>query len=209
MDDISQRAPASPVPYFSQWESPDRAEDILAGRLPLAEDPNWAKSGATDAADYARWADHICGMACLKMVLAARTGRAPPLLELARGATAHGGYVVEGEAIKGLIYAPFVAFVRAEFGLSAQIVTGITARGIPGILRGAQFFIASVHPSIRRPESEAPAKGGHLVLVHGFEDGRLVFHNPSGHDRAAREAVALPVETFDRFFAGRGIAILP
>lgn len=209
MDDVAHRPSAAKVPYFSQWESLDRAEDILNGTLPLAEDPNWARSGAADAAEYARWANHVCGMACLKMVLAARTGRAPAILDLARGAAGHGAYVVEGESIRGLIYAPFVAFVRAEFGLSAQIVTGIGARGIPGVLRGAAFFIASVHPSIRCPESDPPAKGGHLVLVHGQGDGMLVFHNPSGHDPASREAVALPVVTFDRFFAGRGIAILP
>ena len=209
MNDLSQRGRSGPVPYVSQWESPDRAEDILNGTLPLADDPNWARSGATDVAEYERWANHVCGMACLRMVLAARTGDAPPVLELARGAAAHGAYVAEGDAIRGLIYAPFVGFVRAKFGLSAQIVTGIGARGIPGVLRGAEFFIASVHPSIRRPDSDPPAKGGHLVLVYGQTDGMLVFHNPSGHDRASREAVALPVETFDRFFAGRGIAILP
>jgi len=207
MDDVAHRPRA--VPCFSQWESPDRAEDILSGALALADDPNWARSGAADAAEYARWANHVCGMACLRMVLAARTGDAPPVLELARGATEHGAYVVEGEAIRGLIYAPFVGFVRARFGLSAQIVTGIGARGIPGVLRGAEFFIASVHPSIRRPDRDPPARGGHLVLVYGEEDGVLIFHNPSGHHRASREAVALPVETFDRFFAGRGIAILP
>ncbi|WP_052120794.1 cysteine peptidase family C39 domain-containing protein [Inquilinus limosus] len=209
MNDLAQRGAAGPVPYVCQWESPDRAGEILDGTLPLAEDPNWARSGAADAAEYARWANHVCGMACLRMVLAARSGDAPPILELARGATRHGAYVVERESIRGLIYAPFVAYVRAEFGLSAQIVTGIGARGIPGVLRGATFFIASVHPSIRRPDSDPPAKGGHLVLVHGQKDGMLVFHNPSGHDRASRESVALPVETFDRFFAGRGIAILP
>lgn len=208
MNDVAQRAPAGTVPYFSQWESPDRAEEILAGTFALSDDPNWARSGAADKAEYARWADHVCGMACLKMVLAARTGREHPILELARGVTGHGGYVVEDDAIRGLIYAPFVAYLRAAFGLTAQIVTGISAQGIPGVLRAAPYFIASVHPSIRRPDSDPPTRGGHLVLVWGQGDGTLTFHNPSGHDPASREAVTLPITTFDRFFAGRGIAIL-
>jgi hypothetical protein len=45
------------------------------------------------------------------------------------------------------------------------------------------------------------------VLVTAAGGGMIRFHNPSGHDEAARENVDLPVADFDRFFAGRGIVV--
>ena len=55
-----------------------------------------ARSGARDRAEYVEWANHVCGMACLKMVLSHRDGEAPPLLELARRSLPYGAYVREG-----------------------------------------------------------------------------------------------------------------
>jgi len=203
--------PAAPaVPYFSQWESRELTLDVLAqgASAALMRDPNWAASGAATVEEYATWADHVCGMACLKMILAAREGRARPILELARACTAYGGYTVNptGE-IKGLIYAPFVEFVRRDFGLAAEVIVDLTTDRIVDVLRRARYFIASVHPGIRWPEQAPPSKGGHLVLVLQADADGVLFHNPSGHDRASQEYVRLPLASFDRFFAGRGIAV--
>jgi hypothetical protein len=198
------------VPYFSQWESRELTDDVLArgAEVALAEDPKWAASGARTSEEYARWAGNLCGMACLKMILAARTGRAVPMMELARRCTDHGGYTVSGTGeIKGLIYAPFVQFVRQQFGIDAQVVTGIAAKGVARVLQDAEFFIASVHHAIRWPEQEPPMQGGHLVLVLEATADEIVFHNPSGHTVGAQEYVRVPVATFDKFFAGRGIAV--
>ena len=61
-------------------------------------------------------------MACLKMVLAAETGRVHPTLELARRSLPYGAYTENAEGhIKGMIYAPFVRFVAEQFGLRAQV----------------------------------------------------------------------------------------
>jgi hypothetical protein len=151
---------------------------------------------------------NICGMACLKMILAAR-GETHPILSLARACTAYGGYVVNETdgSIKGLIYAPFVTFVRERFGLSADVKTEVAAQTIPDILAKYSFFIASVSSAIRWPEREPAAKGGHLVLVTAANEKSVRFHNPSGHDRASQANVILPPETFERFFANRGIAV--
>ena len=103
------------MPFFSQWESRDITSDVLArgAAAALADDPNWASSGAATIDEYVQWASNLCGMACLKMILAARTGRAFPLLELARRCTTYGGYTVSNTGqIKGLIYAPFIEFIR-------------------------------------------------------------------------------------------------
>jgi hypothetical protein len=196
------------VPYFSQWETADMTMAVIAegAALALRRDPLWRNSGARTPDEYAVWADNACGMACLKMILATR-GEIVPTLELARQCTAHGGYVVNDGSIKGLIYAPFVRFVKEAFGIEAEVLTNMATTEIPAVLAQPRFFIASVHSGIRWPEREPPKKGGHLVLVTEARDGTVGFHNPSGHDRATRENVLLPLSTFDRFFANRGIAV--
>ena len=197
------------VPYFSQWESPGMTLPLLAeGLSALYRDPLWRNSGADTVEDYARWAVNVGGMACLKMILAAR-GEIHPTLELARACTGYGGYVVNDAAgsIKGLIYEPFVRFVRERFGLYAETMTNVDMAMVPGILPRWRYFIASVHPGIRWPERAPPSKGGHLVLVTAASPGEIRFQNPSGHDRQSQANVTLPLASFDRFFARRGIAV--
>ena len=142
------------------------------------------------------------------MILAAR-GDIHPILELARACTAYGGYVVNEAdgSIKGLIYAPFVKFVSDRFGLGAETMTNVDLAALPGLLSTRRFFIASVSSSIRWPDREPPSKGGHLVLVTAASPQTIRFHNPSGHDRESQADVTLPLATFDRFFANRGIAV--
>ena len=197
------------VPFFSQWESPDMTLPVLAeGPSALLRDPLWRNSGAETVEDYARWAVNVCGMACLKMILATR-GDIYPTLELARACTAYGGYVVSeaSGSIKGLIYAPFVTFVAERFGLAAETMTNVDVAALPGLLSKHRFFIASVSSSVRWPEREPPAKGGHLVLVTAASSGEIRFHNPSGHDEQSQANARLPLASFDRFFANRGIAV--
>lgn len=199
----------SGVPYFSQWETPGMTLPVVAGGTQaLLGDPLWRHSGAATVEEYARWAVNVCGMACLKMILAGR-GEIHPTLELARACTRYGGYVVNeiDASIKGLIYAPFVRFVGDRFALAAETITAVQASAIPDLLSKRRFFIASVHPSIRWPEQEPPAKGGHLVLVTAASPETICFHNPSGHDAASQADVTLPLAVFDRFFANRGISI--
>lgn len=191
-----------PVPYFAQWESPELIAEFLGGR-DAATDPAWPGSGATDAAEYARWADHLCGMACLRMALAAR-GEAHCIHELRRAVQPLGGYIEEPDGnIRGLIYIGAVRWLNAR-GIAARIVLD---EPMPR-LRPGEFYIASVHPMIRRPEATPPRKGGHLVLVFGTdEQGRLRFHNPSGTTPAEQRDVRMTPEAFSRFHADRGILI--
>ncbi|CAI0834418.1 cysteine peptidase family C39 domain-containing protein [Serratia proteamaculans] len=197
----------SSVPYVCQWATPELAADLIAGRVTLADDVNWARSGARDRTEYIEWANHVCGMACLRMVLSHRDGEAPSLLELARRSLPYGAYVREGERIKGLIYAPFVDYVREQFALESEVRVGIEPEDLPLVLSQRRYFIASVHPGIRQPSQTPPQRGGHLVLVTAAEADRVTFHNPSGDSPATRQQVTLPLSSFGRFFAGRGIAI--
>lgn len=178
--------------------------EFLAGR-DAATDPRWAQSGADTAAEYALWAHHLCGMACLKMAMGAH-GEAHSIHALRRGVQALGGYVVQPDGdIRGLIYAGAVAWLIAR-GVAARIVLD---EPMPALAPGA-LYIASVHPRIRTPDQEPPLRGGHLVLVFGTDAaGRLRFHNPSGHDRASRVDARLHPEEFARYHADRGILIGP
>lgn len=207
------KRPVPSVPYFCQWESRDRVATVLdeGAAAALPRDPLWQASGAHSIEEYVAWASHVCGMACLKMILAHRTGRVVPTLELARACTRHGGYTVDAESgdIKGLVYAPFVKFVRQDHQIDAEVSKQVTVAELPVLLRRAQFFIASVHPWIRWPEREPPGRGGHLVLVLAADAERIVFHNPSGDTTAAQEYASLSPAQFETFFAGRGIAVLP
>ncbi|TSE08968.1 hypothetical protein C1D09_016625 [Mesorhizobium intechi] len=196
------------VPFFSQWETPDMTLAVLAdgAEVALRRDPLWQGSGAETPGEYAVWAANICGMACLKMILATR-GEIVPTVVLARRCAVYGGYVVNEGSIKGLIYAPFVTFVKAEFGLEAQVMTNVATSDIPAIIARSRFFIASVSSAIRWPEREPPSKGGHLVLVTAASEDGFRFHNPSGHTSATQANAVLAPADFDRFFANRGIAV--
>ncbi|WP_211874538.1 hypothetical protein [Plastoroseomonas arctica] len=193
------------IPYRAQWESPALIGGFLAGG-DAAEDPLWANSGAATAREYARWADHLCGVACLRMALAAR-GVEASAFEVMRALRARGGYVeAEDGAIRGLVYAPAVTWLSEVHGLASRIVLDLEAAAIPALLDEG-VFIASVHPAIRTPEAPAPGKGGHLVLVHGVSDGALLLHNPSGGCAETQADARVPLADFARFFAGRGILV--
>ncbi|MEO3471944.1 hypothetical protein AAFN86_08770 [Roseomonas sp. CAU 1739] len=195
-------------PFFGQWESAERIGDILAGTLRAADDPLWPRSGAAGAADYERWADHLCGVACLRMALAARGISPPRAFDLARELTRRGGYVVRPDGgIRGLIYAPAVGWLREVPGLAADVRVDVPVEDIPAMVHGGGLFVASVHPWIRRGVGEPPSLGGHLVLVFGEQDGVLRFHNPSGDTAASQADARLAVAQFGRFYAGRGIVL--
>jgi hypothetical protein len=202
----------SPVPFFSQWETPDLTMAVLehGPSTALLQDLNWKSSGANTIDEYAEWAAHICGMACLKMILAAKTGQIIPNLDLARACTKYGGYEIDADGtIKGLIYAPFVEFIRNDFGIKGSVITNITAYDIKTLMLGSVFFIASVHPGLRWPNIDPPRKGGHLVLVTRAHNGNIIFHNPSGDRKETQENASLSEADFDRFFSGRGVSISP
>ena len=198
------------VPYFAQFESRQLIPDFLSGKLHPADDPLWHLSGAADPNEYAYWSFHICGMACLKMLLAHWQKRVIPTIELAKQCREYGGYVVsEDGSIKGLIYRPFVSFIADKFGLQAEVKEQTPIEEVYELLDQGYVYIASVHPSIRTPEVTPPKQGGHLVYVFGKDVQRheIVFHNPSGHTPASQENVQLRLEVFSRFYAKRGILI--
>ncbi|MDB5382653.1 MAG: hypothetical protein JWO26_2285 [Rhodospirillales bacterium] len=194
------------VPYRAQWESPGMIRAFLAGG-DAVQDPLWHRSGAETAQEYARWAEHLCGVACLRMVLAAR-GVEVSAFDVMRALRHRGGYVeAKNGSIQGLIYAPAVEWLATAHGIEARIILDLEAAAIPALLDEG-LFIASVHPAIRAPEAASPGRGGHLVLVHGVTaHGELVLHNPSGDCAGNQVDAQVAIADFRRFFAGRGILV--
>lgn len=194
------------LPVHTQFASPDLVGAIVEGGLDPAEDPRWADSGATSAAEYARWAGHLCGMTCLRMALG--TG-APSLFALRDGAAEYDAYTEDADgSIRGLVYAPFARYVSEVHGLDAVVHRELSPAGALGLLDEDRAVMASVHYGIRHPDRPAPGRGGHLVLLTArTADGDGVhFHNPSGTTAGTR-AATLPVPVFERFFAGRGVSL--
>ncbi|WP_322085473.1 C39 family peptidase [Burkholderia sp. BCC1999] len=200
------------VPYFSQWESRMLIDKFLSGELRSEDDPLWHESGAGSPEEYAQWSPHICGIACLKMMLAHRTRRVVPLLDLVRDAVTFGVYRPElGDDGKRLLYRPFVQWLGERFGIRGSVVEHTESARLDDRLRDGHMLMASVHPGIRHRDFEPPGRGGHLVLVLGVDaqSGDWIFHNPSGFELHTQENVTMRRDTFDRYFANRGILIAP
>jgi len=146
-------------------------------------------------------------MACLQMILGARGDVVPALAELGRAAQAYGAYAVEPQRVGygPLIYAGFVEFVAAEHGLDARVVAPLTMDELTAAVSAQEVVLASVSAEIRDLPVVPARRGGHLVLVFDAspDRGRVCFQDPSGDPRA----VWLERVVFERFFAGRGIAV--
>lgn len=197
------------VPYYSQWESPKLVRRILEDKISAKNDPSWKSSGARNPTEYELWSKNGCGMACLKMVLAYKTGKKLQIVKLGKKCASYGGYKIRWEKIDGLYYYPFLKFINKEFGLSGKVLAPMSTKDIVKKIKNNNFVIASVHHSIRNPSSNPSKKGGHLILVLGFDSERRIFyfHNPSGHLKSTQEYAEISYVDFGKFFANRGIVI--
>lgn len=215
MDEIAEKREYSQAvrmhmhaPFVPQWISRELTAQILSGAISARDDPQWSMSGVLSPEEYALWSWNWCGMACIKMVLGAR-GYDISIMELCRSCTARGGYIVRDQEIEGLFYAPAVAMLREDFHLTARVASPLSVSEIVNELQHHHFVIASVHHTIRHPETMPPFRGGHLVLIIGFdvEHETLVLHNPSGDTPASQEYCQIAFADFEKFFAHRGIII--
>lgn len=197
------------VAYFAQWESPELIEKILAKKISPQDDPLWKRSGAISTKEYAYWSWNACGMACLKMLLVHKKNLLIPLVTLAKECLRYGGYRLPLETSPGLFYRPFCTFVKAKYGLRAKPISALTITEITHILSRRGYVIASVDPTIRTPEHTSSQKGGHLVLIIGYNKNEqaLYLHNPSGSNATNQSFVKLTYKQFHKFFANKGIAV--
>lgn len=197
------------LPYFPQWESGFLIHDFVQGKVSATFDPYWQESGACSPEEYADWAKSICGMACLKSILTYIYGESPPIIELAKACTQYGGYKQNGNDPKKLYYAPFVEFILDKFQLQGKVVRTLDLEEILQEVEQRNFVMASVNAAIRNPQSTPTQKGGHLVLVTGYnlETQTLSFHDPAGDFVGNQSDATVSFANFMKFFGERGIVI--
>ncbi|MEV5576807.1 hypothetical protein AB0L06_42865 [Spirillospora sp. NPDC052269] len=193
-DVVMRRTGPSGLEVFLGGPDPSRLHD-------------WASDGYRSSEEYLFWSRKVCGLACLQSLLLGWTDIRLPMGELLALALDRGCYVVEpsGE-VQGLIYRPFMAWVGSQFGFHCELVEHTPMHVSSREVRPGQVMIASVSPDIRDPNTPAPQRGGHLVLVYAVDYGVVRFHNPSGYSHNS-DSVSLPMQVFERFHASRGILI--
>jgi hypothetical protein len=207
VEDAARVLAVSGVPYFSQWESGHLAERFVDASLDLADDPRWAASGARTPAEYKYWARKVCGLACLRMILARRGLPVPTTMALVERALGWQAFVLQGDRVAGLIYRPFADWVASEYGITVEVAPELPLEAVAAQASPDTPVIASVHPWIRWPDREPPDRGGHLVLVTGAVGGVLRLHNPSGLPPSSQRDALVTETDFARFYAGRGMLI--
>jgi hypothetical protein len=203
---MSESLPAAP-PYRAQWLSHELIPRFLAGELSAAEDPRWAASGARTPQEYEFWSWRGCGVACLQSLLEERFGAAPGLVTLANDLLLAGGYTLREGGVRGLVYAPFVDYLLQRWDIKATVRAELPLAELAGELAGGTRAMVSVNRTIRDAPQPPPERGGHLVLAYRCSDGVIEFHNPSGNTEQTRRAVRLPIATFERYYAERGVLI--
>ncbi len=206
------------VPYYSQWESKELADDFLSGERKAEDDPKWKQSGAKDKMEYANWSWSACGITCFQMIYAHKTGKKIPLVELGKKALNFGAYTLNKEAYEkgehmrafsNLLYEPLVKFIGKEYGIEGKVKQLLVLPEIIAELDQNNFVIASVGGSIRDPKTTNIFRGGHLVLMLGYDLEKKIFwmHNPSGFYNQSQEYAQISFSDLEKFFDYKGVVI--
>jgi hypothetical protein len=199
------------VPYYSQWESAHLVDKFLTNFDLAIEDPKWKNSGAKTKEEYILWAKNVCGMACLKMILRMLNDIEMPTIKMAQDSVKYDAYRVnfDENSIFGMIYVGFTEYAKQEFNLNSTFSTQLTINDIVNCLMKGNLVIASVSNKIRDEIPKVSSKGGHLVLVVGYDKIKkfLVIHNPSGYHKRSQEYHKVSFDNFNACFAERGIII--
>jgi hypothetical protein len=175
---------------------------FLAHDVPMCPqriDPGeWEEHGGTGLGDIEEWSDRACGMAALRMILLARQVPAPSLTELLRLGVSRGGLTGRGWLHAG------IAELAGSLGLPGR-AEAIAAGDLPASIKDGPL-IASV--TFQFPDDGR--RGGHLVVLRGFEPGRadplILFRDPS---RWGQEHDRVPLSRLARSYAGRCITFTP
>lgn len=194
------------VPYRCQWADRNIVDGLVAGVSDAREDQERDSFGFSNAGEYEFWARRTCGLACLESYLTYMGISFPNRASLVDEALETGAYIREPDGVKGLLYRPFLSWILKRFDIKGTLMEGCDSAEIATVVQTGAMVMCSVSSQIRDPRIAHPRRGGHLVLVHGADCATLRFHNPSGY-RACQENVQIEKQTFDKFFAHRGIAL--
>lgn len=198
------------VPYQAQFASPELISDILNKKVLAKDDPKWEVFGFDSNEEAGYWAERMCGVACMKMLID-KVGKDVSMADLVRECVEKCGYDIATD--RGWFHEP-MREVLEQNGISSKIVPHATVATLARHLTDGRLFIASVNPEIIRFDDVVTSrqKGGHLVLVLGVRtnDGKIsgfFLHNPSGRTKETREKAYVPRGVFEQAFGKRGILV--
>lgn len=209
------------IPYYSQWESPQLVNRFLQQEILPRHDRLWKNSGALNPLEYEFWSYHICGIACLKMIVSKIRGIEFKTVSTAKETVSFGcykpqpitltsSYRTHPSHIDGVFYKPFCKYIQKKWNLHAQVHQHLSYDRVKYLLASNKFLIISVDPRIREGKMKStPKPGGHLVVVTGFDtqSNQIIIHNPSGLYPNSQQNHAVSLKIFNQLFAQRGISI--
>ncbi len=151
------------------------------------------------------------------MILKAEGMVAPPLERLFYGAVDCSAYRIESveKGWRGAYHQELAETLWMRHGLIARPERRMSTLCIRVRLLMGWYVMASVHPEIRlHTENSPPRKGGHFVLVYGFEttaDGevRFLVQNSAGFASIGTQVGVRVLERrMQQVFSGNAVAVL-
>lgn len=184
---------AKPVSYVPK-RHPDTAEP-------------WRYFGADEEA-YQRWAPHICGICCLKMVgdtLDRTTDLS--LYELTTMCVDRGGFRVTADnKIEGVFHYP-LAELGNDLGIPLRVAPGVDAAQAKNVVAESGFVIFSVDLA----RFDERLRGGHLLLLHDYlpATDEFVLHDSSSAVGQPGRYVRLTSATLATIGNNKGLIVDP
>lgn len=177
---------------------------------PTKESERFPKTDFDKTINYDKWIDSACGMFCLKMILKTKQNKEVSVIEPVRQAMDYGIYKIdEDQRLSGMLYEPFAKFIKDKFGIKSEVCKYLSMNRIKYELSKDNLVIASVHWDIKDQNRVPPFKGGHLVVVTGYQStGCFFINNPSGIEKVSQVDYKISYRNFEKFFAKRGIIIM-
>ncbi|WP_236246432.1 C39 family peptidase [Streptomyces sp. CC210A] len=173
-----------------------RVHDVPLCRQ-LIEPAEWDLHGGWALGDRIEWSNRACGLASLKAILLAYGCEAPTVTELLKLAVKH-----EILTPRGALHAG-VANLATDLGVPS------TAEPVPVGELPSRLDTAPLIVSVTEQLPDDGRKGGHLIILRGYEDGSdpiIHFRDPSAwgqkHDRA-------PLSRLAHSYTGRAITFAP
>ncbi len=157
---------------------------------------NYQADGFATLAEAKHWTKRICGLACLKMVIAKITGQVVTLNTLLQQGLAADGYM-KGV---GWIHQSLADVAYHHYGIRADCQSiGASLDPIEEALGQNTLVIASVSCGFK-PEK----KGGHLVVILAMDKEQLIIHHPSSHKNEQWSHYRLGKSRFLQCFSENG-----
>ena len=143
------------------------------------------------------WMVRACGATSLKMVMEYQGKEVPDIIALCEEAKDRGGY----DMTNGWMH-DYLVLKAKDFGLIAYRLEGLSDMiEIEDSLKEGNPVIVSVEKRILEQTKF------HMIVVVGYEDGEIMYHEPESTDRERGSYRTCDEETFMNYWRGKAIFI--